>query len=212
MDAAVGLVQAYLHVNGYFTVAEYPVLAALRDGGAATVTDIDILAYRFAGAGHDVVSTGGHRRLPGSGLDVDPALGGEPGRPDMIVGEVKQGTARLNPPLRRPDVLGVALTRFGCCPAEHAPALVRQLLARGRAMTPAGHAIRMVAFGGDGTGSGAGPCTIVHMGHVVRYLQGYLREHWSVLQQAQLRDPAFDILALLQKWGVEPGPEAAEQA
>ena len=26
MDTAVGLVQAYLRVNGYFTVAEYPVL------------------------------------------------------------------------------------------------------------------------------------------------------------------------------------------
>jgi hypothetical protein len=25
MDNAVALVQAYLHVNGYFTVAEYPV-------------------------------------------------------------------------------------------------------------------------------------------------------------------------------------------
>ncbi len=211
MDAAVALVQAYLHVNGYFTVAEYPVLEALRDGGATTVTDIDILAYRFAGAGHDVVAAGGHQRLPGAALDVDPALGGEPGRPDMIVGEVKQGRARLNPPLRQPEVLEVVLTRFGCCPAEHAPELVRQLLARGRAMTPAGHAIRMVAFGGDGTGSGAGPCTIVHMGHVVRYLQRYLREHWSVLRHAQLRDPAFDILALLQKWGVDPGPEAAEK-
>lgn len=28
MDTAVALVQAYLHVNGYFTVTEYPVLEA----------------------------------------------------------------------------------------------------------------------------------------------------------------------------------------
>ena len=26
MDTAVALVQAYLHINGYFTVAEYPCL------------------------------------------------------------------------------------------------------------------------------------------------------------------------------------------
>jgi hypothetical protein len=30
MDICVALVQTYLHVNGYFTVAEYPVLEAFR--------------------------------------------------------------------------------------------------------------------------------------------------------------------------------------
>ena len=50
MDTAVALVQAYLHVNGYFTVAEYPVLEAYRGEHARTVTDIDILAFRFAAA------------------------------------------------------------------------------------------------------------------------------------------------------------------
>lgn len=49
MDNAVALVQAYLYVNGYFTVAEYPVLEALKHAGYRTVTDIDILAFRFPG-------------------------------------------------------------------------------------------------------------------------------------------------------------------
>ena len=50
MDTAVALVQAYLHVNGYFTVAEYPVLEAqCADHQIRTVTDLDILAYRFPG-------------------------------------------------------------------------------------------------------------------------------------------------------------------
>jgi hypothetical protein len=31
MDNAVALVQAYLRVNGYFTVAEYPVVEAMRN-------------------------------------------------------------------------------------------------------------------------------------------------------------------------------------
>ena len=51
MDTAVALVQAYLHVNGYFTVVEHPVLESLRAGQVRTVTDLDVLAYRLPGAG-----------------------------------------------------------------------------------------------------------------------------------------------------------------
>ena len=214
MDVAVGLVQAYLHVNGYFTVVEYPVLEAGRAGQVRTVTDLDILAYRFAGAGHDIVTSRGHRPLTRAALRVDPMLGCASDRPDMIVGEVKEGRARLNAPLRDPAVLEVALTRFGCCPADHAPDLTRQLLSRGRAMTPGGHAIRMVAFGDSPAEVRQGPWTTVPMGHVVQYLQQYLRDHWSVLRHAQVRDPAFAVLALLEKWGVEPtgrpAPDATE--
>ena len=80
MDTAVALVQAYLHVNGYFTVVEHPVLESLRAGQVRTVTDLDVLAYRLPGAGHDLI----HRR---SGTvpqrlssEVDPALGAPTGR------------------------------------------------------------------------------------------------------------------------------------
>ena len=47
MDTAIGLVQAYLRVNGYFTVAEYPVLDATGLAGPRTITDLDILAVRL---------------------------------------------------------------------------------------------------------------------------------------------------------------------
>ena len=43
MDNAVALGQTYLHVNGYFTVAEYPIIASGRHGSYRTVTDLDIL-------------------------------------------------------------------------------------------------------------------------------------------------------------------------
>ena len=55
MDTAVALVQAYLNVNGYFTVVEYPVLEAYRGGHARSVTDLDVLAFRFPHAGHEVI-------------------------------------------------------------------------------------------------------------------------------------------------------------
>jgi hypothetical protein len=63
MDPAVALVQAYLQMNGYFTVTEYSVVeAAGRSNQYRMSTDLDVLAVRFPGAGHAVV--GGPRRAP----------------------------------------------------------------------------------------------------------------------------------------------------
>lgn len=205
MGTAVALVQAYLQVNGYFTVTEYPVLEALHGDQVRTVTDLDMLAARFAAAGHDVVHGAGHRPLGRTSLVVDPVLGCPGGRADMIVGEVKEGKARLNPALRDPAVLEVALTRFGCCPADHAQWVTRELIKHGQVLEPAGHTIRMVAFG-DSHGSGdQGPWHTVPMGHVVQFLQEYLREYWPVLRHAQLREPTFAVLALIEKWSVGGG-------
>jgi hypothetical protein len=146
MDAAVALVQSYLHVNGYFTVVEYPVLEAQRRGPARTVTDLDVLAFRFPHASAEMIERHGS---PGAGLIQvpDPALGCPAGRADMIVGEVKEGAARFNPAIRDPMVLELGLARFGCCKPAEAPDLVRRLLATGEVTAPAGHAIRLVAFG-----------------------------------------------------------------
>ena len=206
MDTAVGLVQAYLNVNGYFTVAEYPVLEVFRNDETRAVTDLDILAFRFAGAGHDVIRGRGRRRLEGRALLPDPMLNCPADRPDMIVGEVKEGAARLNLAMRDPAVLEVALVRFGCCPSEHAAPVTRQLLTEGHAITPTGHAIRMVAFGGSADSVRREPFTTVSMRHVVVFLRAYLRDNWAVLRHAQFRDPAFGVLALIEKWGAE-GPD-----
>ena len=85
MDTSVALVQAYLHLNGYFTVAEYPVLEAYADG-ARTVTDLDILAFRFADAGHPVIRSRRRRTLGDRSPATDPLLRCPSDRPDMIVG------------------------------------------------------------------------------------------------------------------------------
>ena len=203
MDTSVALVQAYLHVNGYFTVAEYPVLEASRGEHARAVTDLDILAFRFAGAGHEVVLGRGRRPLSGRAFAVDPVLECPADRPDMIVGEVKEGAARMNDAMRDPVVLEVALTRFGCCAPEHAAGIANQLLAKGHATAPEGHSIRMVAFDDVADGDRRGPWTTVPMRHVVTFLRAYLKSHWSVLRHAQIRDPALGVLALIEKWCVE---------
>ncbi|WP_121255515.1 hypothetical protein [Nocardioides ferulae] len=200
MDTAVALVQAYLHLNGYFTVAEYPVLYDSPDGQVRTVTDLDILAYRFPGAGD--VGVHSSTRRASERVTVDPALGAPVDRADMIVGEVKEGAARLNRALRDATTLEVALARFGCCPAEEATGLSHTLLTTGRVGTGAGHEIRVVAFGSVSDTVRPGPWRTVPMRHVVEYLQQHLHDHWRVLRHAQIHDEGLAVLALMEKWGL----------
>jgi len=198
MDAAVELVQAYLQVNGYFTVVEYPVLELADRGGGRTATDLDVLAFRFPGAGAPVHQPG--RSGVGPTLRrADPALGGAPDQADMIVGEVKQGRTRVNPAMRDPLVLAAALSRFGCCPEGHAAdALVSSLLKRGRARTHAGHMVRLVAFGSGGVVPRA---HCIDLQHIIGFLDDYLVTHWDTVGRAQLSQPALALLALFRKAG-----------
>ena len=196
MDHAVALVEAYLRVNGYFTVSEYPVVEARRYGGFRTATDLDILAFRFPGAG----------RLVPSGSDEDdhsyapdPELGCRPDCAEMLIGEVKEGKAELNEAARDPAVLQAALTRFGCCSRCYVPEVVKQLLQKGQAMTNCGHRVRMVAFGALHGSSGSPKYDIILLGHIERFLHDYICQHWEVLHQAQFKDPVFGFLVMLEK-------------
>lgn len=200
MDNAVALVQAYLHVNGYFTVAEYPVIEATKHGGFRTLTDLDILAFRFPGAGRLISAAGGRRATHSEIYEPDAALGIRAGQSDMLIGEVKEGRAELNEGARDPAVLRAALVRFGCCTEAEVGDTVEELLRRGRAMLPHGHQARMVLFGALGKGAlEASPYDTISMKHVVTFLQEYLREHWEVLRQAQFKDPAFGFLMTIEK-------------
>jgi hypothetical protein len=42
MDNAVALVRAYLQLNGYFTITEYPVVRKTGDGSFRTLTEVDV--------------------------------------------------------------------------------------------------------------------------------------------------------------------------
>ena len=187
MDNAVALVQAYLRVNGYFTVAEYPVVEAMRDGGYRTATDLDILAFRFPGSGRLVPQA---RRTTGQDnlLIESPDEALEIGRDeaDMLIGEVKEGRAELNQAATDHSVLRCALTRFGCCPPGHVPGLVDALVKRGHVTTSGGHRIRMVAFGSLAPG-GTHRYAVILLGHVVGFLRKYVRENWDVLHSAEFK-------------------------
>lgn len=73
MDTAVALVQAYLHVNGYFTVTEYPVVEVVGPNSRSR-TDLDILGFRFVSGAR--ASAHHHDRLVGDlAPSIDAALG-----------------------------------------------------------------------------------------------------------------------------------------
>jgi hypothetical protein len=196
LDHAVSLVQAYLQLNGYFTSAEYPVVAQAARGGFRALTDIDILAFRFP-ASHPGCSTNGSSQ----GLTLaepDPGLGVPADRVDMIIGEVKEGKVNFNSGVIDPDVLRTVLRRFGCN-AEETESLVNGLLDSGSVTVPSGYQVRLIAFGAFPPGSAVPPCRIISLGHVLEFLQVYVHEHWEMLRHCQFKDPAFGFLMTLEK-------------
>jgi len=196
MDNAVALVQAYLQVNGYFTVTEYPVLEVARHG-IETVTDIDVLALRFPRAGRLIPAKQGARERWMA--RVDPALGVTNGQVDMLIGEVKEGRAELNRSARNPEVLRTVLLRFGCCPESHVDEVVRNLMRQGASGMASGHQVRLFAFGSTSEEGHPPGFQVVTLGHVLDFLEGYLREHWEILRHAQFKHPAFSLLMTLEK-------------
>lgn len=201
MDPAVGLIEAYLRVNGYFTVTEYPLVEVVKYGDYRTATDLDVLAFRFPGAGRLVPFQAG-RAAGETGTQTfaaDPQLGGVSDQADMLIGEVKEGRAELNAAARDPVVLRAALTRFGCCSSDQVPAVVEALLQHGRARTHCGHLVRLIAFGSLPPFSNGGKYMAVSLGHVHEFLEAYIHDHWGVLCHAQFKDPAFGFLAIVEK-------------
>ena len=196
MDHAVSLVQAYLQLNGYFTSAEYPIIGSGGRNGYRTLTDIDVLAFRFPSAVHAASVPS-----PAAGLDVndiDPGLGVPAGAVDMIIGEVKEGRVGINTGARDPEVLKAVVRRLGDSTAD-ADLVVDDLLRTGTAKLPSGFVVRIIAFGAFPPGAAVPPCRIISLGHVLEFLQQYVRRHWSMLRHLQFKDPAFGFLMTLEK-------------
>ena len=197
MDNAVALVQSYLRLNGYFTVTEFPVIATRRDGGYRTATDLDVLAFRFPGAGHIV--PGRRLALDQEHLVVDEILHAPQGRADMLIGEVKEGRGELNAAVSDPAVLRAVLAGFGCCSREDAPRIAERLLRDGHAQVPGGHHIRIVIFASVVETADTSRHLMIPLGHIVRFLRDYVDEHWEMLRHSDSKDPAFGFLMTLAK-------------
>jgi hypothetical protein len=205
MDHAVALVEAYLQINGYFTVAEYPVIEALGKQHYGVATDLDILAFRFPGAGRLVPGRGGKGMFA-----PDPALGIDGEKADMLIGEVKEGRAELNRAARNPDVLRTVLARFGCCSVDDANNTVQELIRKGEAVTHGGHRVRLIAFGSSSEQPQRGRYSTLTLGHVTEFIEDYLKEHWKVLRHAQFKHPALGLFMVLEKARSEAGRRRAE--
>lgn len=169
-----------------------------RGAEVVDVTDLDVLAIRFPDP---------HRRPdPRSSLDLylepDAALGAPADAVDLIIGEVKEGKARLNDALGRKETIAFALRRVGCCPEEELQGHARAIARGGRhAMIMGGGAecdARLVVFAGTGQVGTAG-VTTVSLEHCIEHLRKRLHASGGLLLGAQFKDQTVGLLGLLEK-------------
>ena len=199
MDAAVGLVKAYLELCGYFVLTELPVRA--RDkSGYHDVTDIDIVAVRFAHQQHRTSEAMVQplQMLLGS----DPVLGTFEDGLDVIVGEVKESQAVLNPALHKKEMIAFALRRVGCCPEEAVEEEAKLVIKHGeREHRMAGGmrcCVRLVAFAGYGRSNRKTP-RFVSLEHCAAFVAERFRENGEALSNARFKDPTLGLFALQSK-------------
>jgi hypothetical protein len=194
MDTAVALVKTYLQANGFFTVTEYPILESVGLT-TRTVTDIDILALRFPGAG------GLGSEAPTGGLRIEPdaALGASDAQIELIIGEVKEGAAELNKAARDPAVVAAALRRFGAMAHDVEQELVSELLEDGEAFHPAGIRVRQMVFATKPPTRRQYSYQWIHIGDIAEWMQYQVQLHWDEIKMIQSKDPALSFLLLFEK-------------
>ena len=208
MDTAVALVKTYLELCGYFVLAELPVRAS-RGDGYRDVTDLDVIAVRFP---HTPLTDSRRTDRPLEVfLGTDPALRTIADGVDVVIGEVKEGQARMNPALRRDETIAFALRRLGCCPEHQLDEEARLIRRAGtREMSMPGRLrcrVRLVSFAGHGVASDHGVLT-VSLSRCVDFIAHRLREASDVLGGAQFKDPVLGLFALQDKLAVQTGSHA----
>ena len=208
MDAAVALVRSYLELCGYFVLAELPVRAA-DDHGYHDVTDLDVIAVRFPHPARAAGRVGAPLDLF---LGLDPRLAAFVDGMDVVIGEVKEGHARLNPSLRRTGTVAFALRRVGCCPEPEVESEASRIVKTGvGAMTMAGGLpcrVRLVEFAGHSTADERGVLTMP-LRHYAAFITRRLSETGAA-QGAQFKDPVLGLFELQAKLGeplISPGAE-----
>ena len=211
MDIAVNLVENYLRLTGYLTLSEFEVQRRDKQGRFKTVTDIDVMAMRLPG---DIYLGDPHDERDGELLLIDdPTLELEPECVDVIIGEVKQGTAELNPGIKDHAVLHSMLRRVEWIYAEPLEDVVNALQRKPVHRSPARGAgkvrTRLVAFGRAEDSS----LNVIPLSHVVTKMLGFFEDHEDAFRPIQFREPAPAFLRLLLKSGfdIEKGEERSRE-
>jgi hypothetical protein len=201
MDIAVNLVENYLRLTGYLTLSEFEVQRRDKRGRFKTVTDIDIMGLRMPG---DVYLGNPHREEDCEMLLIDdPVLELEPDTIDVIVGEVKQGQAELNPGIKDHGVLHSLLRRvewlYGDDLDDVIRALQQQGTHRGDGKGGARVRTRLVAFGRSPFSN----LNTIALSHMITTLLAFFEEHEEAYRPIQFREPAPAFLSLLLKSGFD---------
>lgn len=194
MDTAVALVRSYLQTNGFFTVTEYPILESI---GLTTrnVTDVDVLALRFPGAG----GFGSESPTGGLRIEPDPELDLSESQIEFIIGEVKEGAAEMNKAARDPAVVAAALCRFGAMESEVEDELVKELIETGVAFHPAGIRLRQLVFATKPPTDRRYAYRWMDIGHIAEWMTDQVQQHWDQIKTVQSKDPALSFLLLFEK-------------
>lgn len=199
MDIAVNLVENYLRINGYLTLSEFEVQRRTGRGRYQTVTDVDIMAVRFPG---DVFVGDPHDHNDASLLLIeDPVLELDATTIDVVIGEVKQGTAELNNNIKNHAVLHTMLHRiewlYGSPLHDVITGLQRKTIHVSPSCAHGNIRTRLVAFGR----SASVDLNTISLTHVVRTMIRFMESHEDALKPIQFKEPAPAMLRLLMKSG-----------
>lgn len=200
MDAASGLVEVFLRVNGYLTLSEWQIQALDKEGRWETITDVDIVGLRFPG---DVFLADSHDPAIQSTLRVrGDLLMLEPGAIDVIIGEVKEGEAVFNPGLKRHETLHTVLQRLGWLyTAVEMGEVVAGLVSEGTYVSPGPDGTpvrtRLVAFGQARKLT----TNTIPVGMILEDSAAFIAAHDHLLRSARFANPVADTLKLLHKTG-----------
>lgn len=208
IDPAVSLVQAYLRLNGFFTVTEFPVMAR-SPRGTFSMTDIDILAVRFPNAQHWIPGEG----VPAAQLGRDRALEIDSQSMQLIIGEVKEGRAWINRGALRPRVLETVVRRFGCC-EENPRKIAAQILDEGSVETTVNGMpcrVRLLVFGGVQDEHHPSKYTCIPLRHVIEYTNEYVSRYSDVFTSSEMKDEGLSLITLMAKLGMRVGCDPASE-
>lgn len=209
MDIAVNLVENYLRLTGYMTLSEFEVQRRDKKGRFKTVTDIDIMGIRFPG---DIYLSDPHKARDCEMLVIDdPVLELEPETIDVIVGEVKQGQAELNPGIKDHGVLHSMLRRVEWIYDMEIDHVIQGLQRDGVHIAPAkgGGRIRtrLVAFGRSRYSN----INTLSLSHIVTTMLDFFEEHEDAIKPIQFKEPAPAFLRLLLKAGFDVRKDAVDR-